>query len=32
MFFQEYGVSAEYALKLYKVYGADAVELISQSP
>ena len=32
MFFQEYGVSAEYALKLYKVYGADAVELISENP
>jgi len=32
MFFQQYGVSAEYALKLYKVYGAEAVELISENP
>lgn len=32
MFFQQYGVSAEYALKLYKVYGAAAVELISENP
>ena len=32
MFFQEYGISAEYALKLYKIYGTDAVELISENP
>ncbi len=32
MFFQQYGVSAEYALKLYKVYGADAMELIHENP
>ena len=32
MFFQQYGVSADYALKLYKIYGADAVALISENP
>lgn len=32
MFFQQFGVSAEYALRLYKVYGADAVELIRENP
>lgn len=32
MFFQKYGVSAEYALKLYKIYGKDAVKLISENP
>lgn len=32
MFFQQYGVSAEYALKLYKIYGAEAVDLISENP
>lgn len=32
MFFQEYGVSADYALKLYKIYGAAAIELIKENP
>ena len=32
MAFQEMGVSADYALKLYKVYGADAVGLIEENP
>lgn len=32
MFFQEYGVSADYALKLYKIYGANATELIKENP
>ena len=32
MFFQEYGVSADYALKLYKIYGASATELIKENP
>ena len=32
MHFQEYGVSAEYALKLYKIYGANAVSLIEENP
>ncbi|MGN0659110.1 MAG: ATP-dependent RecD-like DNA helicase [Emergencia sp.] len=32
MFFQQYGVSAEYALKLYKVYGTDAVPLMQENP
>lgn len=32
MFFQQYGISADYALKLYKNYGADAVPLISEDP
>lgn len=32
MFFQQYGVSSEYALKLYKIYGADAVTLIQENP
>ena len=32
MFFQDYGISADYSLKLYKVYGADAVNLISENP
>lgn len=32
MFFQQFGVSAEYALRLYKVYGAAAVDLIQENP
>lgn len=32
MFFQEYGVSADYALKLYKIYGTAATELIKENP
>lgn len=32
MFFQQYGVSAEYALKLYKIYGADSVQIIQENP
>lgn len=32
MHFQQFGVSAEYALKLYKIYGADAVSLIEENP
>ncbi|MFR1722475.1 ATP-dependent RecD-like DNA helicase [Emergencia timonensis] len=32
MFFQEYGVSADYALKLYKIYGVSATELIKENP
>ncbi len=32
MAFQEMGVGADYALKLYKIYGADAVSLIAENP
>lgn len=32
MFFQQYGLSADYALKLYKVYGAEVKELIAENP
>lgn len=32
MFFQEYGISTDYALKLYKFYGASAVDLIKENP
>ncbi|MGN0733313.1 MAG: ATP-dependent RecD-like DNA helicase [Emergencia sp.] len=32
MYFQEFGISADYALKLYKAYGADAVELVRENP
>jgi len=32
MHFQQFGVSAEYALKLYKIYGANAVSLIEENP
>ena len=32
MFFQQFGVSAEYALRLYKVYGKDAADLIQENP
>lgn len=32
LFFQQYGVSADYALKLYKIYGGQAVELIRENP
>ncbi len=32
MYFQEFGISADYALKLYKIYGADAVELVKENP
>ena len=32
MYFQEFGISADYALMLYKIYGADAVELVKENP
>lgn len=32
MYFQKFGISAEYALKLYKSYGKDAPELIRENP
>lgn len=32
MFFQSVGVSADYAMKLYKAYGKDAVNLIEENP
>lgn len=32
MYFQQFGVSGEYALKLYKIYGAAAVDLIRENP
>ncbi len=32
MEFQKLGVSTEYALKLYKIYGTEAVELICENP
>ena len=32
MHFQQFGVTADYALKLYKIYGADAVKLIEENP
>lgn len=32
MYFQKFGISAEYALKLYKNYGKDAPELIRENP
>lgn len=32
MHFQEYGISADYALKLYKFYGSNAVDVIMENP
>ena len=32
MFFQKYGISTEYALKLYRVYGGQTVSLICENP
>lgn len=32
MHFQQFGISADYALKLYKIYGADAVAIIEENP
>ena len=32
MYFQEFGISADYALKLYKIYGAEAMELVAENP
>lgn len=32
LFFQQYGISAGYAMKLYRAYGSDAVELVKENP
>ncbi|MDD7717971.1 MAG: ATP-dependent RecD-like DNA helicase [Eubacteriaceae bacterium] len=32
MYFQEFGISADYSLKLYKVYGIDAMNLVKENP
>ncbi len=32
LLFQQYGISANYAMKLYKVYGADAVKAVEENP
>lgn len=32
VFFQEYGISTSEALKLYRVYGAESVEIVKENP
>lgn len=32
LYFQQYGISADYALKLYKEYGNDTISIISENP
>lgn len=32
VFFQEYGIGASEALKIYKFYGSDAVEVVKENP
>ncbi|MGF6375733.1 exodeoxyribonuclease V alpha subunit [Clostridiales Family XIII bacterium PM5-7] len=32
MYFQQFGVSADYALKLYKIYGENTIQLIEENP
>ncbi len=32
MYFQQYGISTEYAMKLYKQYGSDTIAVTAQNP
>jgi len=32
LFFQQFGIDAKYAMKLYKQYGAETVELVKENP
>jgi len=32
LYFQQFGITADYAMKLYKVYGADTVEIVQENP
>jgi len=32
LYFQQYGISTGYAMKLYKVYGADTIKAIEENP
>lgn len=32
MFFQQFGISTEASLKMYKRYGADAIEIVEENP
>ena len=32
LYFQQYGISAGYAMKLYKVYGADTITAVEENP
>ena len=32
LYFQQFGISADYALKLYKAYGQDAIQLVKENP
>ena len=32
MYLQQFGISANYALKLYQVYGADTIQVIEENP
>ncbi len=32
LYLQQYGIHANYAMKLYKVYGADTIEIIEENP
>ena len=32
LFFQQYGISAAYAMKLYKVYGSDTIDAVKANP
>lgn len=32
MYFQEHGISTGYALKLYKIYGHDTIDIINENP
>lgn len=32
LFFQQYGISANYAMKLYKVYGSDTIKAVEENP
>lgn len=32
LYFQQYGISAGYAMKLYKVYGADTIAAVEENP
>ncbi|HUM56632.1 MAG TPA: helix-hairpin-helix domain-containing protein, partial [Bacillota bacterium] len=32
LYFQQFGISAEYAMKLYRVYGKDTIEAVKENP
>ena len=32
LFFQQFGIAASYAMKLYKVYGADTIQAVTENP